>query len=141
MKFSEKMTALPLHAHGVQARSVGGNEPVPQVAVERGHPGQLDHDADRSSIPPAYQAGSNTDPNRLAPPEGRQCVSSRNQWRRGWHVLAQLAPGIPAQDPRYQPILHALEACDQAFEADAWDDFQAAARHILTILAAAPPGR
>ncbi len=56
------------------------------------------------------------------------------QWETAWQELAQATLGIKKSDPRFHPILEALEDCDDAFEQGDWLEFQRAAERVKQII-------
>ncbi len=61
-------------------------------------------------------------------------VRSRAQWITAWRELATLTEGISEHDPRVQPILRVLDACDRAFEKDNWTEFSKAYQSIKALV-------
>ena len=55
-------------------------------------------------------------------------------WETAWRDLAELTEGITKNDPRFQPVCHALEQCDQSFESGNWLNFQKAASELKEIM-------
>ena len=55
-------------------------------------------------------------------------------WETAWRDLAELTEGITKNDPRFQPVCHALEQCDQAFESGSWRTFQIAVSALKGIM-------
>ncbi len=51
---------------------------------------------------------------------------SHIEWLMSWRELATLTSGITQDDPRLQPIMEALNACDTAYIANDWAAFQQA---------------
>ena len=54
------------------------------------------------------------------------CKPSHAQWLKAWRELATLTQGITQGDPRLEPVMKALDACDMAFLMDDWSGFQRA---------------
>ena len=48
------------------------------------------------------------------------------QWLKAWRELATLTQGITQSDPRLDPVMKALGACDTAYLANDWSGFQRA---------------
>ena len=59
---------------------------------------------------------------------------SQNQWIQAWEALAQATNNIDRADPRFKPVLAALEKCDAAFEQDNWCLFREAAKAVHRIV-------
>ncbi len=51
-------------------------------------------------------------------------------WLAVWHNLAQATNNIEKTDPRFMPVLAALEHCDAAFEQDNWGLFRGFAKDV-----------
>lgn len=51
-------------------------------------------------------------------------------WEAAWDELAQATNGIEKTDPRFGPVLAALDQCDHAFEKDDWGQFRQAAKEV-----------
>ena len=51
-------------------------------------------------------------------------------WLAEWHRLARITHGITADDPRFQPVMAALDQCDVAFLANDWLAFQQAVARV-----------
>jgi len=51
-------------------------------------------------------------------------------WLGAWEALAQTTNNIERTDPRFMPVLNALEKCDRAFERDDWGRFREAAEDV-----------
>ena len=51
-------------------------------------------------------------------------------WLAAWEKLAQVTNNIERNDPRFQPVLNALEECDRAFEQGDWIQFRQAAETV-----------
>jgi len=47
-------------------------------------------------------------------------------WLKAWRELAALTYGITGNDPRFQSIMNAINACDEAYLANNWSAFQQA---------------
>ncbi len=52
------------------------------------------------------------------------------EWLAEWRTLARITDGIRADDPRFQPVMAALEQCDTTFLAGDWPAFQRAAAQV-----------
>ncbi len=65
----------------------------------------------------------------LARAKGKVRVAGQ-EWLAEWRALAELTSGITADDPRLQPILAALKACDQAFLAGDYLGFRQASLRV-----------
>ena len=65
----------------------------------------------------------------LAKAQGRVRLAepANPEWLAEWRALARITDGITADDPRFQPIMAALEQCDMAYLAGDWPGFQRAA--------------
>lgn len=93
-----------------------------------------------------YGSGQNSRPTKPStehtkpiPPTGRR---SQPNWLAEWRALAETVYGILPEDPRFHPVLAALDACDAAFGADDWDGFQQARTEVLrAVKGALYPGR
>ena len=59
---------------------------------------------------------------------------TQDQWIQAWDALAQATFGIEKNDPRFKPVLDALEECDRAFEQDAWTRFRKAAKEVQRLV-------
>ncbi len=55
-------------------------------------------------------------------------------WLAAWHNLAQATNNIERTDPRFKPVLAALEHCDAAFEQDNWGLFREAAKKVQRLI-------
>ena len=51
-------------------------------------------------------------------------------WMAAWDELAQATNNIERTDPRFMPVLGALEHCDAAFEQDNWGLFREVAKEV-----------
>lgn len=51
-------------------------------------------------------------------------------WLEVWRELARITYGVMPEDPRFKPVMIALDACDAAFEADDWEAFQEARQRV-----------
>ena len=60
-------------------------------------------------------------------------------WLAAWEELAQATNNIERTDPRFKPVLVALEHCDAAFEQDNWGLFREAARAVHRIVKEGQP--
>jgi len=69
----------------------------------------------------------------LARASGKVRLIARD-WLAAWDALAQLTNGIERTDPRFQPVLDTLEACDRAFENGNWVAFLKAARQVQALV-------
>ena len=67
-----------------------------------------------------------------APGKVRQIAGD---WLAAWHTLAQVTNNIERTDPRFMPVLDALEECDAAFEQDNWGLFREAATKVKAVVA------
>ncbi len=56
------------------------------------------------------------------------------QWLDAWEELAQKTFGIEKTDPRFKPVLDALEECDRAFEKGNWVTFVEAANRVKALI-------
>ena len=54
-------------------------------------------------------------------------------WLAEWRTLARITDGITADDPRFQPVMAALEQCDKAFQANDWSAFRRAAMQVREV--------
>lgn len=52
-------------------------------------------------------------------------------WLGAWEELAQATNNIERKDPRFRPVLNALEECDRAFEKGDWVAFKVAATQVM----------
>jgi len=59
-------------------------------------------------------------------------------WLREWRELAACTYGITAEDPRFEPVIRWLDACDVAFSLDSWETFQEAAAEVKRIAKGKP---
>ena len=66
-----------------------------------------------------------------APGKVRQIAGN---WLAAWHNLAQATNNIERTDPRFKPVLAALEHCDAAFEQDNWGLFREAAKELHRLM-------
>ncbi len=64
----------------------------------------------------------------------RRAEPTPTQWLDAWEKLAALTDGIEKNDPRFKPVLDALEECDRAFEQDAWTRFREAAKEVQRLV-------
>lgn len=55
-----------------------------------------------------------------------------------WRELANATDGITAEDPRFEPVMRWLNACDVAFSLDSWETFQEAAEEVKRIAKGKP---
>jgi len=55
-------------------------------------------------------------------------------WLAAWNELAKATNNIERHDPRFQPVLNALEHCDAAFEQDNWCLFREAANEVQRLV-------
>ncbi len=55
-------------------------------------------------------------------------------WLAAWHNLAQATNNIERTDPRFMPVMAALEHCDAAFEQDNWGLFREAAKKVQRLI-------
>ena len=55
-------------------------------------------------------------------------------WLRAWDELAQATNGIEKTDPRFMPVIAALEHCDAAFEQDNWGLFREVAKEVHRLM-------
>ena len=51
-------------------------------------------------------------------------------WLAAWHNLAQATNNIERTDPRFTPVMAALEHCDEAFEQGDWLSFRRGAQMV-----------
>jgi hypothetical protein len=51
-------------------------------------------------------------------------------WLSVWRELAAVTNGITRDDPRFEPVLAALNRCDEQFLANDWAGFQQAAEQV-----------
>ena len=65
-------------------------------------------------------------------------VNAKPDWLAAWRDVAQITSGLTAEDPRLQPVLAGLSACDRAFEGGDWDAFQTARTALLTVMKGQP---
>ncbi len=56
--------------------------------------------------------------------------AAKPDWSTAWRELANLTSGITPEDPRLQPVLAALDACDNAYLANDWPGFEQAAGRV-----------
>ena len=64
------------------------------------------------------------------PPERKPSSESVPDWETEWQALAKVTSGITHDDPRFMPVLDALEECDRAFEQGDWIQFRQAAETV-----------
>ena len=55
-------------------------------------------------------------------------------WLGAWAELTQVITGIEKSDPRFMPIVAALDQCDLDFEKDNWPGFLKAAQQVKDII-------
>ena len=55
---------------------------------------------------------------------------TQEQWLQAWRELARLTHGIEKTDPRFAPVMAALNQCDDFFLAGDWPGFQQIAEDI-----------
>lgn len=55
---------------------------------------------------------------------------NNRDWLTLWRELARMTYGIEKEDPRFQPVMNALDQCDEAFKADNWPAFEQAANDV-----------
>ena len=55
---------------------------------------------------------------------------TQTEWADAWEKLAALTHGIEKTDPRYAPVMAALNQCDDFFLAGDWAGFQQIAENI-----------
>ncbi len=55
-------------------------------------------------------------------------------WLRVWRELADCITGITRDDPRFQPVMAALDVCDRAFERGDWTGFQRTADRVKHVV-------
>lgn len=55
-------------------------------------------------------------------------------WEAAWDELAQATDGIEKTDPRFMPVMAALEHCDAAFEQDNWGLFREVAKEVQRLM-------
>ncbi len=55
---------------------------------------------------------------------------SQNQWIQAWEALAQATNNIDFTDPRFKPVMSALDSCDLTFEQGDWLAFKLAAAQV-----------
>jgi len=55
--------------------------------------------------------------------------TSRN-WLSAWRELTNLTLGITGDDPRFKPIMAALENCDEMYLSNNWPAFLQAAQQV-----------
>ena len=51
-------------------------------------------------------------------------------WLAAWREVAALTHGITDRDPRFFPVMAALNRCDDAFQKGDWPAFQQAAEQV-----------
>ncbi len=69
----------------------------------------------------------------LGKAQGKVRVVKTN-WLEAWEELAQATNNIERTDPRFQPVLNALEECDEAFEQGDWIQFRQAAEMVQKLV-------
>ena len=93
-------------------------------------------------IEQAAEANSNGTSLRCEGPGPTQELNASSlpgfNWLQQWRDLAQMAGTLSAEDPRYDPILVALAACQCAYKAGDRERFTAEAEHVKRIAAFAP---
>jgi hypothetical protein len=57
-------------------------------------------------------------------------ANTKTDWLAAWRELAVLTYGITEDDPRFEPVMRWLNACDTAFAMDSWSAFSEAASHV-----------
>ena len=62
-------------------------------------------------------------------------------WSTAWRELATLTAGILADDPRFPPVMAALQQCDSAFSGGDWPSFQQAAGRVKAAVNNTEQGR
>ena len=55
-------------------------------------------------------------------------------WLIHWRELAQVTYGITTEDPRFEPVMRWLNACDVAFSIGSWPAFCEAAAEVRRIV-------
>jgi light-regulated signal transduction histidine kinase (bacteriophytochrome) len=60
-------------------------------------------------------------------------------WLTAWRELAAVTYGITDEDPRFEPVLRWLNACDVAFALDSWAGFYEAAEAVKRVAKGLPP--
>lgn len=63
-----------------------------------------------------------------------QARADTEAWLATWRELAAITDGITADDPRFQPVMAALEQCDTAYLAGDWPAFQRAALQVREVV-------
>ncbi len=51
-------------------------------------------------------------------------------WLAEWHMLAYITDNMMADDPRFQPVMAALQQCDTHFLANDWPSFRLAVEQV-----------
>lgn len=62
--------------------------------------------------------------------EGLTRPKTNRDWLTLWRELARMTYGIEKEDPRFQPMMEALNRCDEAFKQDDWPAFEQAANDV-----------
>lgn len=58
-----------------------------------------------------------------------------SDWLGQWQRVARVAGMLSEEDPRYDPMLAALGACQQAYKAGDQEEFSKATQHVLRVAA------
>ena len=66
---------------------------------------------------------------------GSRAKEVQPDWESAWEELARVTNGITREDPRFQPIMDALDVCDQEFLFGDWEAFQRAAVAVKALVA------
>jgi hypothetical protein len=61
--------------------------------------------------------------------------SSKPDWLHAWRQLAATTAGLEREDPRLQPVLDALQVCDEYFVKGDWPGFLSAAARVVAAMA------
>ena len=70
------------------------------------------------------------DMRELLKAEGLTRPKNSRDWLAFWRELARMTYGIEKEDPRFHPVMNALDRCDEAFKQDDWPAFERAANDV-----------
>ena len=68
------------------------------------------------------------------PPERKPSSESVPDWETEWQALAKVTLGITQDNPRFHPIMDALDQCDTAFLSNNWGQFRHIAQEVQRLM-------
>ena len=80
-------------------------------------------------------------PRPIPRPEQGGTSPQPSDWETEWRALAKATFGITHDDPRFNPVMSALDSCDRTFEQGDWLAFKLAAAQVRAAVRPSTQGK